>query len=139
MFNSHQERGRVILAVRVHSVARTLFWWVFSILLASLTALGLMLKPLRWNSLQAVCILLSRIGDILFHPWIKFQEGGVEIPVNRDSGRVRFMRCNQLRRWSWDGDLLILTGTHSQGGAVRIPEAERLAVEQVLSTNLAVR
>ena len=132
----------MLLVVRVHSVARTRFWWVTTIVLVCLTALGLMLKPIRWISLQAVCILLlylSRIGDILFHPWIKFQEGGVEIPVNRDSGRVLFMRWNQLRRWSWDGDLLILTGAGSQGGAVRIPEAARCEVEQVLSTRLTVR
>jgi len=141
MFRTHKDRGRLLLAVRVHSAGWTLFLWGVLIVWACLLVLAL-LKPHGWRlaiGLVALVGCLSRICDYLFHPWIKFQEGGIEIPVNRDCPRVRFMRWNQIHRWSWDGDYLILTGAHSQGGAVRIPRDERLAVGEVIGTKMAVR
>jgi hypothetical protein len=143
VFNTHKDRGRVLLAVRVHSRGWTLFLWVVLVCVVALAlALALLLKPHRWkNSLQGVWLVLfylSLTGDYLFYPRIKFQEGGVQIPVNRDCRRVRFMRWNQIRRWSWDGDFLILTGANFKGGAVRIPGTERLAVDHLMGTKLAV-
>ena len=49
------------------------------------------------------------------------------------------MRWDQIRRWSWDGDLLILSGAQLRGGTVRIPGTERLAVDQLMGTKLAVQ
>jgi len=144
MFNTHKDRGRVLLAVRVHSPGWTLFRWVVLACFVGLAlALVLLLKPHRWKNFLSPLSLafsyLSLTGDYLFYPRIKFQEGGVEIPPNRDYRRVRFMRWNQIHRWSWDGDFLILTGANFQGGAVRIPGTERLAVDQLMGTKLAVR
>jgi hypothetical protein len=95
--------------------------------------------PAETVSLPFIGLYLSQIHDFLFHPWIKFRLDGIEIPPNRDCRRVRFMRWSQIHRWSWDGDFLILTGAYSRGGALRIPATERLAVEQLMSTRLAVQ
>jgi len=143
MFNTRKDRGRVLLAVRVHSSRWTLFLWIASIVVICLMVSLLLLKPHGWKrafpGIPFTLFYLSQIHDYLFHPWIKFREDGVEIPPNRDWRRVRFMRWSQIHRWSWDGDLLILTGAHSQGGAVRISETERPAVEQLIGTRLVVR
>jgi hypothetical protein len=143
MLHAHKDRGRVLLAVRVHSVGRMLFQWVATILMVCGVPLVLILKPHKWQDFLLPCLFLSfylsRVGDYLFYHSIKFQEGGVEIPINRDCPRVRFMTWKQIYRWSWDGDLLILTGAYSQGGAVRIPETERLAVDELIGSRLAVR
>lgn len=79
------------------------------------------------------------------YPRIKFFENGVRIPPD-ESRKVRYFRWDQIERYSWDGDRLILTGTSSilfggpvEGGQVRIPEGRRLAVEQVLSMKVAQR
>ncbi len=143
MFKTRKNLGPVLLQVRVRSERWTLFLWGVSIALFCLVVSVALLKPHRWKtsflSISCMCLYLSAIHDYLFYPWIKFREGGVEIPVNRECRRVRFMRWNQIRRWSWDGDFLILSGAYSQGGTVRIPGTERLAVEQLMTARLAVR
>jgi hypothetical protein len=143
MFNTREDRGLVLLAVRVHSARWTVFLWVVSIVLVCLMGSIMLLKPHGWRtsfpSIPFILLYLSQIHDYLFYPRIEFRESGVEIPANRDCRRVRFMRWSQIHRWSWDGDLLILTGAHSQGGAVRIPGTERLAVERLMTTRLTVR
>ena len=143
MFNTRKDRGPVLLTVRVHSERWTRFLWAVSIVAICLMGATLLLKPHGWKTsfmnLPFIGLYLSRIHDFLFHPWIRFREGGVEIPPDRESSRVRFMRWSQIHRWSWYGDLLILSGAHSQGGTVRIPGTDRLAVEQLMSTKLAVR
>ncbi len=138
---SRKERGPVLLTVRVHSPRWTRFLWVASVVVIGLMASIPLLKPRGWRthfpSIPFILIYLSQAYDYLFHPWIKFREGGVEIPPDRDFRRAKFMRWSQIHRWSWDGDRLILTGAYSRGGSARIPETERLAVEQLLGAKLA--
>jgi hypothetical protein len=135
VFNTHKDRGRVLLTVRVHSVGWTLLLWVLLIVLVCLPVLAL-LKPHGWKlSLGLFSLLflyLSKVHDYLLYPRIKFQEGGVEIPTNRDCRHVRFMRWDQIHRWNWDGDRLILTA----GGTVG---TGRSATRPVYSDALAAR
>jgi hypothetical protein len=145
----HADRGRVLLAARIHSLGWTVFLWAVvvawagAVVLISLERhrLGRFVDVLP--NLAAVVVVMS---GYLFYPRIKFYEGGVEIPPSRDYSRARYLRWDQIERSSWDGDRLVLTGTISvlaggpvQGGTVRIPSAQHLAVEQVLGLKLAAR
>jgi len=142
----NKDRGRVLLAVRVHSMGWTIFLWAVVIAWAGVLAFGF-LKPhsldrLFQMSLNSVGLLIAAFGYLLY-PRIKFYEAGVEIPPTRDQKGPRYLRWDQVERSSWDGDRLILTGTSSvlaggpvQGGSVRIPSGEHLAVDQVLGTKL---
>jgi hypothetical protein len=144
-----KDRGRVLLAVRVHSLGWTLFLWAIVIVWLGL----LVFAFLKRHSVGAVLRVLPNflafglvIFGYLLHPRIKFYESGVEIPPTRDYNRARYLRWDQVERSSWDGDRLILTGTSSVlaggpvlGGSVRIPSAQHLAVDQVLSMRLPVR
>jgi len=149
MFDTHKDRGKVLLAVRVHSVAWTLFLWVVLIVWAGLLVLALLRSHglgRFFRVLPALTASFVAIAGYVLFPRIKFYEGGVEIPPTRDYNRVRYLRWDQIERSSWDGDRLILTGTNSvlaggpvEGGTVRIPNTELLAVDRVLDTKLAVR
>ena len=149
MFGVHRDRGRVLLAVRVRSKGWTLFLLVVVMGWAGLLAF-VFLKPHTLGRLFQVLPNLAgsvlAISGYLLYPRIKFYEGGVEIPPTKDYNRVRYLRWDQVERSSWDGDHLILTGTSSvlaggpvQGGVVRIPRSEHLAVDQVVGANLPVR
>jgi hypothetical protein len=135
----HKDRGRVLLAIRIHSVWWTLFlWavvaaWLGAVVLTSprLSRLGGALA-----SGSACIIVLLRY---LLYPRIKFYENGVEIPPSEDHNGPRYLRWDQIERSSWDDDRLVLSGISSvlaggpvQGGAVRIPPTQRLAVDQIL-------
>jgi hypothetical protein len=145
----HKDRGRVLLAVRIHSLGWTVFLWALVIVWVGLLAFVLLKRhsPDRfWQFLPNLLSFVVVIFGYLAHPRIKFYEAGVEIPPTRDQKGPRYLRWDQIERSSWDGDLLVLTGTNSvlaggpvQGGAVRIPGAEHLAVDQVLGTKLPVR
>ncbi len=142
----HKDRGRVLLAVRVHSLGWTLFLWGIVIAWVGVIAFGF-LKPHILDRpfqmfLNSVGLLIAVFSYILY-PRIKFYEQGVEIPPTRDQKGPHYLRWDQIERSSWDGNRLILTGTSSvlaggpvQGGSVRIPSAEHLAVDQVLGTKL---
>ncbi len=149
MFEIHKERGRVLLAVRVRSMGWTLVLWVVVIGWAGLVGF-VFLKPHTLGRLFQVLPNLAgsilAISAYLLYPRIKFYEGGVEIPPTQDYNRVRYLRWDQVERSSWDGDRLVLTGTSSvlaggpvQGGAVRIPRSERLAVDPVVGVRLSAR
>jgi hypothetical protein len=145
----HKDRGRVLLAVRVHSLGWTLFLWAVVIAWVGVLAWGFLRGQSLRSLFQFVSNLLAVVVVIfgyLLHPRIKFYEEGVEIPPTRDYNRARYLRWDQIERWSWDGDRLILTGTSSVlgggpvlGGSVRIPSGEHLAVDQVLEMRLPVR
>jgi hypothetical protein len=116
MFNTHKDRGRVLLAVRVHSAGWMLFLWVMVSAWVGLLALFL-LKPNGLGRflrvLPHLTASLAAISGYVLYPRIKFYEGGVEIPPARDYNRVRYLRCDQVEHSSWDGDRLVLTGTNS--------------------------
>jgi len=145
----HKDRGKVLLAVRIHSVGWTVFLWAIVIVWLGLLAWGF----LRGQSLRSLFQLLSNlfafvvvIFGYLLHPRLKFYEAGVEIPPTRDQKGPRYLRWDQIERSSWDEDNLVLTGTNSvlaggpvQGGTVRVPRGQHLAVDQVLGARLAVR
>ena len=145
----HKDRGRVLLAVRVHSLGWTVFLWAIVIIWLGLLVFVL-LKRDRWHPLVQVLPNFFAFVVVIFgylaHPRLKFYEAGVEIPPTRDQKGPRYLRWDQIERSSWDGDRLVLTGTNSmlaggpvQGGTVRIPSAQHLAVGQVLSMRLPVR
>lgn len=142
----HKDRGRVLLAVRIHSLAWTLLlWaavaaWLGTVVVMSLSPRLSRLSGGLASSSACVMVLLR----YLLYPRVKFYENGVEIPPTRDNDRSRYLRWDQIERSSWDGDRLVLTGTNSvlaggpvQGGSVRIPSAQHLAVEQLLSRSSA--
>jgi hypothetical protein len=145
----HKDRGKVLLAVRIHSLGWTVFLWAIVIVWLGLLAWSL----LKGQSLRSLFQLLSNlfafvvvIFGYLLHPRLKFYEAGVEIPPTRDQKGPRYLRWDQIERSSWDEDNLVLTGTNSvlaggpvQGGTVRVPRGQHLAVDQVLGARLAVR
>jgi hypothetical protein len=145
----HKDRGPVLLAVRIHSVVWTLLLW--AVVVAWVGAV--VAVSLRRHSLGAVGEALPNLAGLvallfgyLLYPRIKFYDSGVEIPPTRDDNRARYLRWDQIERSSWDGDRLVLTGTSSvlaggpvQGGAVRIPRSQQLAVAQILETKFAAR
>jgi hypothetical protein len=142
----HKDRGRVLLAVRVHSVGWTVFLWAIEILWLGLLVFSILKRNRLDPLVQVLPNLLTFVVMIfgyLLHPRIKFFEAGVEIPPTRDQKGPRYLRWDQVERSSWDGDRLVLTGTNSmlaggpvQGGTVRIPSGQHLAVDQVLGTKL---
>jgi hypothetical protein len=141
-----KDRGRVLLAVRIHSLRFTVFLWGIVIVWASLLVFGFLKRNSMGLVLQVVPNFLTAVVVIFgyaVHPRIKFYEEGVEIPPTRDQQGPRYLRWDQIERSSWDGDRLVLIGTSSvlaggpvPGGAVRIPSGEHLAVDQVLGTKL---
>jgi len=143
----HKHRGRVLLAIRIHSVWWTLFLWAAVVgWLGAVVTLSV-LSP-RWSRLAGILlnssIFVFLLSRYLLYPRIKFYENGVEIPPTRDNDRSRYLRWDQIERSSWDGDRLVLTGTNSvlaggpvQGGAIRIPSAQRVAVDQILGRGAA--
>lgn len=145
----HKDRGPVLLAVRIHSKWWTLFLWAAVVgWLGAVVTLSA-LSP-RWSRLAGVLINSSIFVFLMFryllYPRIKFYKNGVEIPPTRDSNRQVYLRWDQIERSSWDGDRLVLTGTNSvlaggpvQGGAVRIPRTQHLAVDQILGRSSAAR
>ena len=145
---THSDRGRVLLAVRIHSVGWTLLLWAVLIAWAGAVGVIFLHRPHlnRLGNLLSALPALGVLSSYLLYPRIKFYEGGIEIPPTRDNGRARYLRWDQIERSSWDGDRLLLTGTSSvlaggpvQGGAIPIPCTQHPNVEQVLSTRLAIR
>jgi hypothetical protein len=95
---------------------------------------------------------LSESGQLLF--WIAYflffaiprpvrlYENGVSFGPP-DSRRLRFVTWEQLERYQFEGDHLILTGTDSTlkggpvvGGVLRIRAADRARVESILAQHL---
>jgi hypothetical protein len=145
----HKDRGRVLLAVRIHSMGWTLFLWGFLAVWAVFVVFAFLKRQTMGVAFQVLPNFLTSVllifGYVL-HPRMKFYEEGVEIPPSRDQQGPRYLRWDQIERSSWDGDRLILTGSSSvlaggpvQGGSVRIPPSEYLAVEQILGTKLPAR
>ena len=143
----HEDRGRVLLAVRIHSLGWTLLLWAAVVAwLGTVVAMSLLSQ--RWSRLggglasgSACIIVLLRY---LLYPSIKFYENGIQIPASRDNDRAAYLRWDQIERSSWDGNRLVLTGTSSMlaggpvhGGSVRIPGNQRTAVEQILCRSFA--
>jgi len=130
------DRGSLLLAVRVRSAQFVIAIWV-------LLALMVVVSFAQWRARGQFFggALPAGIAVLTFalHPRIRLFDGGVEIPPTHDQ-HMHYLKWEQVERYSWDGDRLILTGTSSvlgggpaEGGSVRIPSARRAAVEQVLS------
>jgi hypothetical protein len=146
--NAHEDRGGVLLAVRIHSAAWTLF--LGAILIVWLGVVGTLLvqrhRVDHWLNLLSALPGFALLSGYLLYPKLKFYEGGVEIPPTQDYSHARYLHWEQIERFTWEGDSLVLTGTSSllaggpvQGGTVSIPSAQRLAVEQVLDMKLVLR
>ena len=82
----------------------------------------------------------------LLHPRIKFYQNGVEIPPTENYSRRRFLRWDQVVRYSWDQDRLVITGTTSmlsggpvEGDRVRIPPSKQREVDQILALKVGRR
>lgn len=78
----------------------------------------------------------------VLYPRVRFFEGGVEFPPAAPHPR-RFLRWDQIDRYSWDGDKLILSGTGSvlsggpvEGDVFAIPASKRRAVERILAIKM---
>jgi hypothetical protein len=143
----HKDRGRVLLAIRIHSLGWTLFLWAVVVAwlgtVVVMSLLGQRLSRLSEGLASGSACVMVMLRYLLY-PRIKFYENGVEIPPTRDNDRSSYLRWDQIERSSWDGDRLVLTGTNSvlaggpvQGGSVRIPSAQHLAVEQILGRSSA--
>ena len=145
----YRNRGRVLLAVQVHSMVWTFllaaplgFWASRIVLFYSRLLLGH--PSIRFLDMLPIITMPMAVFPLYFLlPRIKFYEQGVEFPSTLYGGPARYLRWDQIERTSRDGNRLILTGKRSvlgsepvQAGAARIPNAQHAAVDEVLAKML---
>jgi hypothetical protein len=139
---TEQKRGKLLLAVMIRSTKWLILIW--SVLVAYLV---LVTVELVWKGKGRVLSYLGVVAPLLTYvlfPRVRFFEGGVEIPPTENLNRRRFLRWDQIDRYSWDGDKLVLCGTTSvlaggpvEGDILSIPPSKRGALEQILAMKKA--
>ncbi len=99
-----------------------------------------------WQGKTHALSFLGIIAPLLtfaLYPRARFYDGGIDIPPTANVARRRFLRWDQIERYSWDGDRLVLSGTGSvlaggpvEGDVLAIPASKRGAVEQMLAAKM---
>src|SRR5580658_3821053 len=123
------KRGKPLLAVMIRSSRWLIVVW--SVIAAYLILVAVEIaskgKARALDFLSVIALLLTYV----LHPRVRFFEGGVEFPPANRNPR-RFLRWDQIDRYSWDGDKLVLTGTASvlaggpvEGDVFAIPASKR--------------
>jgi hypothetical protein len=133
------DRGSVLLAAWVQWVPGTILIW------ASL-ALVLVLTAAKWwktGNFDSIG-LVGAVGVLTYalHPRIEFFDGGVQFPATNGQ-HAHFLTWQQVDRYRWDGDMLVIIGTNSvlsggpsEGGTARIPGRQRGAADQILAAKV---
>jgi hypothetical protein len=137
-----QQRGKLLLAVMIRSTKWMTLIWSAMAAYAVLVAVEVI-----WQGKTRALSFLGMIAPLLtfaLYPRARFYEGGIDIPPTANVNRRRFLRWDQIERYSWDSDNLALSGTSSvlaggpvEGDVLAIPSAKRGAVEQILAAKIA--
>ncbi|HXP83452.1 MAG TPA: hypothetical protein VN841_01955 [Bryobacteraceae bacterium] len=133
------ERGTVLLAVWVRSVLSTaLIWALLALTVAMVAAQYWKTGDFYAGALPSALAVLT----YALHPRIRFFDGGVEIPAVSGQ-KAHFLTWQQVDRYRWDGDALVLIGTNSvlsggpaEGGTARIPASQRGTMAQILAAKV---
>ncbi len=135
------ERGRPLLAVMIRSTKWLILTW--SVIVGYLVLVAVMLIWKRKIDALSLVATLAPMWTYVRHPRVRFFEGGVDFPPTPPHPR-RFLRWDQIDRFSWDGDKLILSGSTSvlsggpvEGGVFAIPTSKRRELEQILAMKMA--
>jgi hypothetical protein len=138
---NRKERGELLLAVRIRSNKWLILGWAAIAAYVAITIVELTI--VRKPNFSFIALIFPILAYVL-HPRVRFFEGGVEIPPTENYNRLRFLRWDQIERYSWDGDRLILAGTQAvlsggpvDGDTLLISPAKRPAVEQLLTQKMA--
>jgi hypothetical protein len=121
--------------------------WMILIWSVIAAYLILVAVELAWKRQVRLLSYLGAVAPLLtyvLYPRVRFFEGGIEIPPTQNVNRRRFLRWDQIERYSWDGDNLVLSGTSSvlaggpvEGDVLTIPVSKRGLVEQLVATKMA--
>jgi|SRR5579871_761651 len=138
-----KDRGNVIFAVRAGPTGWLVFAWVMLLSWVGFACFQL-LQHRRTDLLLNFLLLVLPLLVYVMHPRLRVFEAGIELPPDRDR-KVVYLRWDQIERYSWDANRLIVTGTNSvlkggpvEGGAVRVPEAARGRIDQLLAARVPV-
>ena len=109
----------------------------------ALWLLAAALDYMKRHTLRVVNLFPWPLLVYLLFPRIKFYQNGVLIPPTENYYPRRFLRWDQVVRYSWDEDRLVITGTTSmlsggpvEGDRVRIPPSKQREVDQILALKL---
>ena len=133
-----RQRGELLVSVMIRSTK-----WMILIWSAIAAYLVIAVVVLLWKRQAHVLSFLGAAGPLLtygLYPRARFFEGGVEIPPTENVNRRRFLRWDQIDRYSWDANKLILSGTTSilsggpvEGDILAIPASKRDQVDQIVA------
>jgi len=142
---SSQERGNLPLSVQIRSTKWLAFGWSAFVLIVAILILQVAAhqRPPVGALLPAMAFLLVR----LLHPTMRVYENGVDLPAeSKENKPGRFLRWEQIERYSWDHNVLILAGTQSflsggpvDGGSVTIPPSEIRRLDLLLAAMIGRR
>jgi hypothetical protein len=141
MAGSAEQRGKLLLTVMVRSTKWLILIWsvIVGYVVIFVTTSIVQGRIVGGGFIGAIFPLLTYV----LYPRLRFFDGGVEIP-SIGNNRRRFLRWEQIDRYSWDGDKLVLSGTNAvlaggpaEGDVVSIPASKRGAVEQILAVKVA--
>ena len=137
--SSEEQRGALLMSVRVLSTRWLVFGWGAIAAMAAIFVLEIARGKRPMFGVVAMALpLLVRV----LHPKMKIFEKGIEVPPKEHG--LRFLAWPQMERYSWDGDQLIVAGTQAMlaggpvaGFSVRIPSVRKGEVDQFLATKIA--
>jgi hypothetical protein len=137
MAETAEQRGTLLPAVMIRSPRWLILIW--SVIVGYVVIFGA-LSFIKGRIVGGgfVGVVFPLLTYVLY-PRLRFFDGGVEIP-SIGNNRRRFLRWDQIDRYSWDGDKLVLSGTNAvlsggpaEGDVVSIPPSKRAAVERILA------
>jgi hypothetical protein len=138
-----EDRGPLLLAVRIRATK----WMVVLLAVVAVWLLAVALGYRKRHTLDAWFITSFPwpLLVYLLFPRIKFYQNGVMIPPTENYNRGRFLRWDQVVRYSWDEDRLVITGTTSmlsggpvEGDRVQIPPSKQREVDQILALKVGL-
>src|SRR5215469_195238 len=106
-----KDRGNLIFAVRAAATGWLVFAWVMLLLWVGFACFQLLQHQRPGLLLNFLALILPLLVYVM-HPRLRLFEAGIELPPDRDR-KVVYLRWDQIERYGWDGNLLILTGTNS--------------------------
>jgi hypothetical protein len=140
---SNKDRGKLLLAVMVRSARWQALLWVLIVGFLAVCLTEFLMRG-KTDAFSYVGVVAPLLGYALY-PRVRFFEGGIDIPPAPDNQRL-YIRWDQIERYSWDGDKLVVTGTSSilaggpiKGGIVAISPSKRREVETLLALKLPAK